>query len=60
MDEILGHRWIDGKRIEYKVRWSVGDTTWEPHDNCKCLEALDRYLELQGVTHPTQLSKQLE
>jgi hypothetical protein len=57
VDKILGHRWVDGKRLKYEVRWSVGDTTWEPHDNCKRLEVLDRYLELQGVTHAMQLSK---
>jgi hypothetical protein len=33
----------------------MGDITWEPLDNCKQLEALDRYLELHGVRCPTEL-----
>jgi len=56
VDELLGHRWTNGK-LEYEVRWSLGDTTWEPHEECKRLEALDRYLELQGVKRPSQLPK---
>ena len=48
VDEILGHRW-KGKKVEYEVRWSLGDTTWETHANCNELAALDRYLEIQGV-----------
>ena len=57
VDELLGHRWIEGGGLEYEVRWSLGDTTWEPHAECKKLEALDRYLELQGVKRPSQLPK---
>ena len=30
---------------------------WEPHEGCKHLEALDRYLELQGIKCPAQLPK---
>ncbi|GLB37195.1 putative DNA RNA polymerase [Lyophyllum shimeji] len=59
VDEILGHRWTQDKKLEYEVRWSLGDTTWEPHDNCKQLAALDRYLELQGVKRPSQLPKRV-
>jgi hypothetical protein len=56
VNELLGHRWI-GKGLEFEVRWSLGDTTWEPLENCKELEALDRYLELQGVKRPAQLAR---
>ena len=56
VDEILGHRW-DGRDLELEVRWSLGDTTWEPLANCKDLAALDRYLELQGVERPAQLAR---
>jgi len=54
VDEIIGHRW-KGKKIEYEVRWSLGDTTWETHANCDQLAALDRYLELQGVSNHSKL-----
>ena len=50
VDEIVGHKWTGPKRVEYQVRWSLGDTTWEPHASCNKLAALDRYLELHDVT----------
>jgi len=48
VDEILAHRWADNK-VEFLVKWNLGDTTWEPYAHCQDLEALDRYLEIQGV-----------
>lgn len=57
VDEILGHRWTADNKVEYEVRWSLGDTTWEPHINCNKLAALDRYFELQGVKRVGQLAK---
>ena len=57
VDEIIGHRWTGPKKIEYQVRWSLGDTTWEPHNACKDLEALDRYLQLHGVISHLRLSR---
>lgn len=57
VDEILGHRWVKPNGVEYQVRWSLGDTTWEPHTSCNKLAALDRYLEIQGVKKYTQLPK---
>ena len=57
VDEIIGHRWNDDKKLELEVRWSLGDTTWKPLDGVKRLEALDRYLELKGVKRPSQLPK---
>ncbi len=59
VDEIVGHRW-DGRHLEFDVWWSLGDTTWEPHNNCKELAALDRYLEVMGVKSPRQLPKRSE
>jgi len=56
VDEIIGHRW-DGRELDLEVRWSQGDTTWEPLSNCWDLAALDRYMELQGVRHPAQLAR---
>ena len=57
VDEIIGHRWKGPKQVEYQVRWSLGDTTWESHVNCNKLAALDQYLELQGVTSHIKLPK---
>ena len=37
------------------IWWSLGDTTWDLLTSCKELEALDHYLELQGVKHLAQL-----
>ena len=34
MDKLLGHRW-KRKNLEFEVRWSLGDTTWELFENCK-------------------------
>ena len=49
VDEILAHRW-DGRSIEFYVRFKDGDIFWETYANCKDLAALDRYLELQGIS----------
>ena len=57
VDKIVGHKWVGPKKVEYQVRWSLGDTTWEPHTNCNQLAALDRYLELHGVTNYISLPR---
>lgn len=57
VDEIVAHRWKDPRNIEFHVRWSLGDTTWEPFENCKDLTALDRYIEVMGVKGPRQLPR---
>jgi hypothetical protein len=58
IDEIIAHRWQEAS-LELQVRWSLGDTTWEPLANCKQLEALDAYLELRGVTSPKALPRRI-
>ncbi|KAG6870499.1 hypothetical protein C0992_013224, partial [Termitomyces sp. T32_za158] len=57
VDDLIGHRWTQSGNLEFEVRWSMGDTTWEPLENCKSLAAMDRYLELQGVKRPRQLAR---
>ena len=57
--EITSHQWTNLKGLELKVRWTLGDTTWEPLASCKDLKALDLYLELWGVTHPHDLPKHI-
>lgn len=56
VDDILGHRW-DGRKLMLQLRWSLGDTTWEPLSECNKLMALDRYLEVHGVKLPRQLPR---
>ena len=57
IEENTSHRCSNSKELELEVRWTLGDTTWEPLASCKDLEALDPYLELQGIAHPHELSK---
>ena len=57
IEEITSHRWLNSKELELEVRWTLGDTTWEPLAACKDLEALDLYLELWGIAHPCDLPK---
>ena len=45
------------KRAQTQSEMDARDTTWEPLAECKDLEALDLYLELQGVAHPRDLPK---
>ncbi len=57
VDEITAHRRDDKDKLEFEVRWSMGDSTWETFETCKKLAALDRYLELRGVRRVNQLPK---
>ena len=54
VDEILAHQW-DGWALCLLVKWSSGDSTWEPLKSFDKLLALDEYLSIQGVTKPSQL-----
>jgi hypothetical protein len=56
VDEIMAHRWT-GRRIEFNVRWSLGDSTWEPLSACNELMALDDYLRLHGVKEWDELPR---
>ncbi|KAF8222152.1 hypothetical protein L208DRAFT_1525314 [Tricholoma matsutake] len=49
VEDLIGHQWAEGKNLKFDVRWSLGDTTWEPMSSCKELAALDQYLKIQGV-----------
>ncbi|KAF9569340.1 hypothetical protein CPC08DRAFT_606831, partial [Agrocybe pediades] len=57
VDDIIGHRWTGNTvhTLEFEVRWSLGDTTWEPYATCKDLAALDRYLQIHGAKRPSSL-----
>ena len=58
VDEIIGHRFVN-KSIEFNVRWTAGDHTWEPYTHVKDLEALDNYYALMGVTRWQSLSHKI-
>ncbi|KXN80645.1 hypothetical protein AN958_09030 [Leucoagaricus sp. SymC.cos] len=57
IDELIGHKFSghNNKNLEFEVHWSTGDTTWELYQACKDLTALDRYIELRGVSKIAQL-----
>jgi hypothetical protein len=50
VNEILAHKW-DNSDIFFQICWNLGDTTWEPFEVCKDLQALDEYICLIGVDH---------
>jgi hypothetical protein len=52
---IEDHKWSPG--LTFRVRWELGDATWELLNAVKDLEALDQYLELEGVTRPSDLRR---
>jgi hypothetical protein len=52
---IITHRRINSKDLDFQVRWTLGDVTWEPMSACKDLEALNTYLELRGVSKTRNL-----
>ena len=56
---ILYHNRLNPKELKLEVRWTLGDTTWEPLAYCKELEALDAYLELWGIAQPCNLPKHI-
>jgi hypothetical protein len=56
IDEIVGHEWRDNSLFLF-VQWTVGGVTPEPLSGVDDTEALDRYLELMGVSTPRQLPR---
>ena len=59
VDEIVGHRWDEGK-VQLHVRWTHGDTTWEPYVKCSKLAVTEEYFRLQGIKHWKSLPKKPE
>jgi len=55
VQSITDHRW--SPNLEFKVQWQYGDSTWELLTIVDDLEALDQYLELEGVTEPLRLRR---
>jgi transposase InsO family protein len=52
---IVEHKWAPG--LLFKVQWEYGDSTWESLSVVEELQALDNYLELEGVSDPLQLRR---
>ena len=59
VDEIIAHQW-NGPEVVFQVKWNLGDTTWEPLEECEKLGALARYLEVIGVDEWRNLPKVAE
>lgn len=58
VSEIVDHLWNETGELWFRVKWSLGDLTWEPLTTCDELAALDEYLVEQGVKTPEELSKE--
>ena len=54
INKIVAHKWDTGY-LSFQVHWNMGDTTWEPYEACKDLQALDDYLGLIGIQDPHDL-----
>jgi len=58
VDKIVGHHWT-GRKIEFLVKWNLGDSTWKPLTNCNELEALNNYLMLNNIKNWRDLPKRV-
>ena len=57
VQSIEDHKW--SPNLQFMVRWEYGDAMWEPLGVVQELEALDQYLELQGVMEPPSLTRKI-
>ena len=44
VEEIIAHKWTKND-LEFQIKWTAGDVTWELLSSCKDLEALDNYFK---------------
>ncbi|KIJ31153.1 hypothetical protein M422DRAFT_267229 [Sphaerobolus stellatus SS14] len=42
-------------KIDFQLKWMLGDVTWEPLHECNKLEALKRYLKIHDINNTSQL-----
>jgi hypothetical protein len=54
VDKIMSHKW-DKNDLLLQVHWNLGNSTWEPLEACKDLQALNDYLSLIGVSDYSDL-----
>jgi hypothetical protein len=59
VEAIIGHRWT-GTGVDFQVKWTLGDVTWESFKAVKLLSALDDYFALHGVKTWNKLPKPRE
>ncbi|KXN87628.1 hypothetical protein AN958_08356, partial [Leucoagaricus sp. SymC.cos] len=55
VDKLISHRFNghNNKNLEFEVCWSTSNMTWKPYQAYKDFTALDRYIELRGVSKVT-------
>jgi len=58
VNKIVDHCWT-GRKIEFLVKWNLGDSTWEPLTNCNELEVLNNYLTLDDIKNWQDLPKRV-
>jgi hypothetical protein len=56
VDKLVGHQW-KGRKVEFLMKWNLGDSTWEPLENCNELAILDNYWMLMDVKDWKELPK---
>ncbi|KIJ38358.1 hypothetical protein M422DRAFT_259011 [Sphaerobolus stellatus SS14] len=54
-DEHFPNREVSALKINFQVKWTLDDITWELLHKCNKLEALERYLKIHGINNPRQL-----
>ncbi|QRV79630.1 Transposon Ty3-I Gag-Pol polyprotein [Ceratobasidium sp. AG-Ba] len=54
VDKIITHAG-KGRDAEFQILWKSGDRSWESFERIRHLEAMDAYLEAQGVSDATEL-----
>jgi hypothetical protein len=57
VDKIIAHKW-EQNELMFQLHWNNSNTTWESHDTCKDLQALNDYLHLLGIEDPFHLPQQ--
>lgn len=56
VDDVITHKWV-GSHVQFLVKWTAGDQTWESYTTCSHLQVLDFYLSAKGVSSWKDLPK---
>ncbi|KIJ31063.1 hypothetical protein M422DRAFT_267272 [Sphaerobolus stellatus SS14] len=54
INKIIGHHWTNNAKIDFQVKWMLGDITWDLLHECNKLEARERYLKIHGINNPVR------
>ncbi|KAJ7640210.1 hypothetical protein B0H17DRAFT_854599, partial [Mycena rosella] len=49
VEEIMSHQWKSGRSVEFHIKWTAGNYTWELRTHLEECTSLDQYLEAMGV-----------